>query len=251
VRAVHVEVGAPPERELLLRLHLPHLHQRFGDVDELDAAQHALRLLELRGVELAVDSDPRALDALLLDALEQEAEEVDLLAHLHLALVREGALAVLHVEVHAAAAEPPRGHDVAVEAGVEEPGVGVVLVHEHGLRPLGVRVPVAGEVHDVHLVADQEGLDLLLLQQVLEARDGRLVPLERKAVGFRGVRRPFLAGSRSEQQLGRGAGLGLLREQAAQRRRLRRRHPVDSREERAPEHSETRRLDELTATHHG
>ena len=160
VGAVEVDVGPSPQSQLLGGLDLPHVHQDVGDVYPLDAWQHFLGLVELGLIELSVDADSRPLDAVLLEPFQHELEEVHGVALLYLPLIGETTIGVQIVEVHSTAAEPPRLDDVAIEAGVEEPGVGVVPIHEGGLWALGRCVPVACQVDDVEAVANHEGLDV-------------------------------------------------------------------------------------------
>src|SRR5262249_49984078 len=81
------------------------------------------------------------------------------------------------------------------------PGSRVILIHEDGLRAFGFRVPVTGEINKVELIAEDEGMDVLLRDFVLEARDGLFVPIQRQAIVLGGLGRSRCTGSGTQQQL--------------------------------------------------
>ena len=123
VGAVEVDVGPPPERQLLRRSspsasssgcrRRPRTRRRAGRPWPSPPREgYSSPSMPMRV--------PWTLCSLMPSSMKRE--EVDRLALLDLALVGNGALAVEEVEVHPPAAEPPGGDDVAVEAGVEEPG---------------------------------------------------------------------------------------------------------------------------------
>jgi hypothetical protein len=134
---------------------------------------------------------------------------------LNRALVGECLIGVQEIEVHPPVPKPPALHDVAIECGIEEPRVGVALVHEDRLRTLSGGVPVAGEIRDVQGVADEESLNVASAELVLEALDRGPVPLERQPVVLRGGGRTFRA-RRGLKQEGRALAGRLSTQHAAQ-----------------------------------
>ena len=79
------------------------------------------------------------------------------------------------------------------------------MIHCHDLRALRSGVPVARRVNNVQLVAQHEGVNILLRQFFFQACHRLLIPFKRKAIGFCRFRRPFFACLRTQKQLFAGA----------------------------------------------
>ena len=77
VSAVEIHVSAAPQGQLFRRLHDAHVHQDGIDVDPFHVRQNLAGFGALRGIQLAIDSDFLALDAMLLDSFQQETKQID------------------------------------------------------------------------------------------------------------------------------------------------------------------------------
>ena len=206
VGAIEIGVGATSEGEFFGRFHFAEVEEGLADVNESDFGEDFFGGGEVFGGEFAVEANFVAGNTFGLDAFEEHLEEVDSFAFDDFALLGEAAFGVLGVEIFPAAAEPPAFYEVAIERGIKVEGRLVVLIHVDALRALGVGVPVAGDVDDVELIAEEEGGDLFFGQLFAEAREGLLVPVEGKAIGGGGLRRAFFAGDGLNEELFAGAG---------------------------------------------
>jgi hypothetical protein len=77
VSAVEVNVRAAPQRQLFGRLHDAHIDQDRINVDPFHVRQNLAGFGAFGGIQLAVDPNFLALNAMLLDSFQQDALATD------------------------------------------------------------------------------------------------------------------------------------------------------------------------------